>query len=84
MSISFWNFPKSCKYDVLTEERHVHLIHGALCDSNTSIEKVNRDFLAYGDEEALLIKEPKSPPLRLALQLYTALVFLLGSYEIHR
>lgn len=77
MNTSFWNFPKSCKYDVLTEERHVHLIHGALCDSNTSIEKVNRDFLAYGDEEALLIKEPKSPPLRLALSLYHALCCVL-------
>ncbi len=78
MSISFWNFPKSCKYDVLTEERHVHLIHGALCDPQTKLEKVDHDFLMYGDEEALLVKKPNSAPLRLALHLYSALVYLLA------
>lgn len=77
MSTSFWNFPKSCKYDVLVEERHIHLIHGALCDPQTRIENLeNHDFLVYGDEEALLIKKPTSAPLRLALYLYSALLSL--------
>jgi len=77
MADSFWNLSKSCKWDVIRADRHIHIIHGAMCDPETGIEPCDHDFLLYGEEEALLLKEPASPPLRLALSLYHALCCVL-------
>lgn len=70
----FWNFPHHCKYDVLDEKRHAHLLVGALKDRCTRLDRVDRNtFILYGDDEAVLIK-PKSLVVRIALELYGAFI----------
>jgi len=71
---SFWNFPMSCKYDVLEEQKHLHLIVGALADPLTGTEIVNnKDVVLYGPEEALLVRA-KSFSLRIGICLYSAFI----------
>ena len=54
---SFWEFPPCAKYDELIEGRHDDLIHGALQDSETGIEKIDRHtYILYGKKEALLLR----------------------------
>jgi hypothetical protein len=56
LSKGFWKFSHDCKYDILNEPQHTHLIHAALRDKETAIEH-NKDnsYTFYGRQEALLV-----------------------------
>lgn len=76
---SFWQFPHCAKYDEIKEERHAHLLVGALSDRETNIEKVDRDtFSLYGKDEALLIR-PVSFVVRIGLELYRAFLVAMSN-----
>jgi hypothetical protein len=77
MPKTFWDFPAYVKFDVLEERKHAHLITGAMCDSETSCAKVDREsFILYGPDEGLLIT-PKSFYMKVSLELYDRLCSVL-------
>lgn len=67
---SFWRFGHDCKWDILAEPQHTHLILGALSDEETSIQ-YNEDgnYTLFGRQEALLVT-PKLFTTRLLLMFY--------------
>ena len=69
MTDSFWDFPRYCKYDELNEVKHAYLWKRALRDPETGIERINKDYILYGREEALLLR-PKMLVMRVGLDLY--------------
>jgi hypothetical protein len=71
--MSFWDFNPWDKYDVI-EEKHLHLLTGALRDSETNIDQLDHStFILYGKQEALLL-QTKNKILKWTLQLYSAFV----------
>lgn len=76
---SFWDFPHSAKYDEIREDRHMHLLWGALADPLTGIDKVDREtYILFGENEALLIR-PKSLSVWVGLELYRAFLAVMSS-----
>lgn len=71
LSTGFWKFGHDCKWDVLVEPQHTHLIYRALKDRETTIEQ-NPDgsYTFYGRQEALLIY-PSILSTRLLLCFYS-------------
>ena len=56
LSTGFWKFGHDCKWDILNEPQHTHLIHAALRDKETTIERNNDgSYTFYGKQEALLV-----------------------------
>lgn len=75
---SFWDFAASCKYDVLREDRHSHLIKAALADEDTGVEpSPEGGFVLFGKEEALLVR-PVSFALRCGLFLFYTFLRVIG------
>lgn len=67
---TFWHFNHDCKYDILSEPQHTHLILNALNDEETSIQYNNDgSYTLYGRQEALLAI-PKLLSTRLLLCFY--------------
>lgn len=56
LSSGFWKFNHDCKWDQLCEPQHTHIIHKALGDIETAVER-NPDgsYTFYGRQEALLV-----------------------------
>lgn len=74
---SFWDFEQCCKYDVLTEDRHMHLISAAMRDPYTGTERLNRrDFILYGPDQALLVRTT-SVVVNISLYLYDAFLSII-------
>lgn len=70
LSKGFWEFDHDCKWDVLQEPQHTHIIHNALRDEETSIEYNNDgSYTLFGKHEALLVF-PRLLCTQLLIQLY--------------
>lgn len=66
----FWKFGHDCKWDVLNEPQHTHLILNALGDKETSVQyNYDGSYTFYGRQEALLVI-PKLLSTRLLLCFY--------------
>ena len=73
----FWRgFSHSTKWDILSDEKHLSLIFGALEDTETGVEVINsEEFILFGESEALLLKTAKLP-LKIGFLVYAAFVSL--------
>ena len=68
--MSFWDFPRSSKLDILDERRHTHIYLAAFKDSETDIVEVDRNnYTLYGKDEALLAT-PQHKLLQLVFMVY--------------
>lgn len=68
--MSFWEFPRSSKLDILDERRHVAVYLAAFKDRDTDIEQVDHDsYTLYGKDEALLAN-PQHKLLQLIFVVY--------------
>jgi hypothetical protein len=57
LSRGFWDFKACSKRNVLYDRTHFQQIVEALCDSETTIEVVDRhSYLIYNDDDSLLIQ----------------------------
>lgn len=69
----FWAFDHSCKWDILYEPQHTHLILEALSDRETHIQLGDDGtYILYGNKDALLVI-PRFITTRLLLCFYRAL-----------
>lgn len=80
MNESFWDFPHSSKLDVLKEPRHAAIIRKALADQGTQINPEGREWMLFGEEEALLV-QCSSCYLRILLHWYYQVIYLFANYS---
>jgi hypothetical protein len=51
-----WELEHSSKLDILQEPQHIHLIHKFLSDSETKVEREDKDhYILAGHKEAVLV-----------------------------
>lgn len=75
-NLNFWNFESSSKIDILIEGQHTRQILRALADRETRIQTQGKDFIFYGNSEALLV-QPRSFYLRFSIILVHHLATIL-------